>query len=64
MTGDGYKGGVHFFAGCLAAAMGLYNLGEACSARRQRRHMVNALVYLGATVYEAVNTREHWRRDA
>ena len=62
MTGDGFKGGVHFFAGVLAGAMGLYNAGEACSGRRQPRHLFNAVVYLGATIYEAVNTREHWSK--
>jgi hypothetical protein len=61
---EGFKGGVHFLTGCLAATMGLYNAGEALSDRRKPRHLVNATIYGLAVIWEAINTRHHWsRRD-
>lgn len=54
-----FKGGVHFVTGCLAAAMGLYNAGEALSERRQLRHVVNAAIYALAVGWEFVNTAHH-----
>ena len=59
---DAYRGGVHFVSGCLMATMGLYNVGEAVSDRRRWRHVVNAVIYLGATIWEGTNTLEHWKR--
>mgnify|MGYP001562474529 CR=1 FL=1 len=64
MSANKFKGGVHFVAGLLTGAMGLYNVGEAVSERRRPRHVINAVVYLGATIFEAVNTFDHWSRDA
>ena len=62
--GENFKGSVHFVAGCLAATMGLYNTGEAVSERRKPRHIINAVVYLAATIFEMANTKHHWMRDA
>lgn len=64
MSGDGFKGLIHFGAGCLVATMGLYNLGEALSERRKARHVVNATIYLLAVPWECWNTYGHWGPDA
>lgn len=55
-----YKGSVHAAAMALACTMMLYNLGEACGARCRRRHILNTIVYFGATIWEATNVYDHW----
>lgn len=56
-----YRGAVHFATGCLASAMCLYNAGEAFGDRAERRHAINALLYLGLVGWEFLNVRHHLR---
>lgn len=60
MTSEGFKGAVHAAAMSLAATMALYNLGEAASERRTRRHVINVVVYISAVVWEGYNVHAHW----
>lgn len=55
------RGSVHFFAGGLFFALGLYNALRACETR-ERRNVLNAAVYTAMVAWEAENTRRHWSR--
>lgn len=60
-SAEGFKGGLHFAMGMLAATFTLYNAG-AYIVRPSRRLALNTLVYAGLVVLEARQTRCHWQR--
>lgn len=66
MSGEFYKGLIHFGAGVLAGTMDLYQglrLTEETDPRQRRRLQLNAVVYTAALCFEAYQTYHHWSRN-
>ena len=62
MSGEGFRGGVHFSAGILFGSMGLWNLMQWLESGK-RHHAVNTLLYLPMAGVEGYQTWRHWRRE-
>jgi hypothetical protein len=61
VSGEDFRGGVHFVVGGVAAALTLYNLMRFIETK-ERRNLVNACAYGSLFVLEVTNTRQHWTK--
>ena len=61
MSGETFRGGVHFVVGGFAAALTLYNVMR-YAEDHETRNLVNIIAYAGLFGLEWKNTQHHLRK--
>ena len=63
MSGEFFKGGIHYLTGSLGLTLALYSGLRLTDATDHRLHLVvNIVAYLALWAFEAYQVRVHWSR--
>ena len=63
MSGESFKGGLHYLVGSLALTMACYSSLRLTESSDHRIHLLlNVLVYLALWAFEAYQAASHWGR--